>query len=193
MNLDNFRFRKDTNNYTGSCNVCWKQYQSEFYTKNSERIKQRDAAKREHIRQVKREYMRQKRQRPEIKIYSSVSRQIHTMITSQKSSKGGRTFQKYVDWSIDQLKQHLESLFEPWMTWDNYGKYKASTWQDQDSKTWTWQIDHIVPQSNLPYTSMDDDNFKKCWSLDNLRPLNAKKNVIEGVKRIRHGSKNVYM
>lgn len=26
---------------------------------------------------------------------------------------------------------------------------------------WEWQIDHIIPQSKLPYTSMKDKNFKK--------------------------------
>jgi hypothetical protein len=46
--------------------------------------------------------------------------------------------------------------------------------------------DHIIPQSKLQYTSMKDENFKKCWSLENLRPLSAKQNVIDGATRIRH-------
>ena len=33
---------------------------------------------------------------------------------------------------------------------------------------------------------MSDDNFKKCWALENLRPLAAKLNIKEGAQRIRH-------
>ena len=88
--------------------------------------------------------------------------------------------------SIDELKQHLESRFQPGMTWNNYGIYDINTWNDEDSSTWTWQIDHIIPQSDLPYTSMTDENFKKCWALKNLRPYSAKLNLIEGAQGTRH-------
>lgn len=27
---------------------------------------------------------------------------------------------------------------------------------------------------------MEDENFKKCWALSNLRPLSAKQNVLDG-------------
>jgi len=29
------------------------------------------------------------------------------------------------------------------------------------------------PQSKLLYTSMESENFKKCWALENLQPLEA--------------------
>ena len=72
------------------------------------------------------------------------------------------------------------------MTWNNQGKYNPEIWNDSDQSTWTWQLDHIIPQSDLPYASMEDDNFKKCWSLENLRPYSAKQNLIDGSKRLRH-------
>ena len=72
------------------------------------------------------------------------------------------------------------------MNWNNRGIYKVNTWQDNDVSTWKWNIDHIIPQSCLPYTSMEDDNFKKCWALENLRPYSAKLNVLDGVLRARH-------
>ena len=84
------------------------------------------------------------------------------------------------------MRNHLESLFEPWMSWDNHGVYDKKKWNDNDSKTWTWQIDHIIPQSDLPYSNMIDENFKVCWSLDNLRPLNSKKNNEDGTNKVRH-------
>ena len=72
------------------------------------------------------------------------------------------------------------------MNWDNWGVYKANGWNDDDQSTWTWQIDHIIPQSTLPYSSMNDDNFQKCWALNNLRPYSAKLNNLDGVKRTKH-------
>jgi len=72
------------------------------------------------------------------------------------------------------------------MNWNNWGVYKSKNWNDNDSSTWTWQIDHIIPQSNLPYTSMEDENFKKSWDLNNLRPYSAKQNILDGISRVRH-------
>jgi len=72
------------------------------------------------------------------------------------------------------------------MTWENHGKYDPKTWDNNNSKTWTWQIDHIVPHSTFKYSSMEDQAFKECWSLDNLRPYSSKQNQLDGVSKIRH-------
>jgi hypothetical protein len=72
------------------------------------------------------------------------------------------------------------------MNWNNYGKYDSNSWDDDDSSTWTWQLDHIIPHSTFKYSSMEDEDFKKCWSLDNLRPLSSKQNLIDGINRTRH-------
>ncbi|MGI0058729.1 MAG: hypothetical protein ACREBJ_03080 [Nitrosotalea sp.] len=68
-----------------------------------------------------------------------------------------------------ELKEHLEKQFEPWMNWQNHGRAVI------DKRT--WQIDHIVSQSKLPYASMEDENFQKCWALNNLRPLESFENI----------------
>ncbi len=93
---------------------------------------------------------------------------------------------KYLNYSFLDLKTHIEKQFEDWMNWDNHGMYDPKIWDDNDSKTWKWNIDHIIPQSDLPFSSMDDENFKKCWSLENLRPLSAKINILEGANGARH-------
>jgi len=41
----------------------------------------------------------------------------------------------------------------------------------------TWNIDHVIPQGATIYESMKDPNFKKCWALENLRPLDAIENI----------------
>ena len=87
---------------------------------------------------------------------------------------GNKTFDK-LPYTPTELKEHLEKQFEPWMNWNNHGvgNYK---------KEKKWNIDHIIPQSKLPYNSLDHTNFQKCWSLENLRPLEAIQNIRKGNK-----------
>lgn len=115
---------------------------------------------------------------------------VWSMLKSQKTSKSGLSSSYYFPWTPEELWNHLlKCMQEPgneWMHKDNQGKYDPKTWDDNDRETWTWQLDHIIPQNILPYDSMEHPNFKKCWDLSNLRPLSAKQNVLDGVKRIRH-------
>jgi len=97
--------------------------------------------------------------------------------------KGRKSTSKYLDYSFKELKENLEKQFKPWMTWDNWGVYNLDTWNDDDPSTWTWNIDHIIPHSNFKYESMEDQSFKDCWALNNLRPYSAKQNVIDGNRR----------
>ena len=123
---------------------------------------------------------------PAYRLRHYVSGRIRKIIKQLGGTKNGSCM-KYLEYSFIQLKEHIEKQFEPWMNWDNHGVYDLNTWQDGDHATWTWSLDHIIPQADLPYTSMTDDNFKTCWALDNLRPLSAKQNFSDGISRVRHG------
>ena len=74
-----------------------------------------------------------------------------------KGRKSERHWEDLVNYNIQDLKEHLESQFDENMTWDNMGNY--------------WEIDHIIPQNLFSYESEQDEQFKICWSLANLRPL----------------------
>jgi hypothetical protein len=67
--------------------------------------------------------------------------------------------------SIDDLKIHIESKFEDWMNWENYGKYNGKL-------NYGWDIDHIIPISS----SNDSDELKKLYNYTNLQPLCSKVN-----------------
>ncbi len=47
-------------------------------------------------------------------------------------------------------------------------------------------MDHIIPQEDLPYILIDEENCQKCWALENLRPYSAKQNLLDGITRVRH-------
>ena len=102
---------------------------------------------------------------------------------------GDSTFE-YLPYSKADLILHIEKQFEPWMNWNNQGQYNSKTWDDNDYKTWKWQLDHIIPHSDFKYDSLNHSDFQKCWALENLRPLSAKINLLEGVNRIRHKKVN---
>jgi hypothetical protein len=85
---------------------------------------------------------------------------------SLKESKGGRSWEELVGYSLEQLVAHLEPLLKEGMTWDNYGTY--------------WHVDHIKPKSWFAYETPADDAFRLCWGLDNLQPLSAVDNIKKG-------------
>lgn len=169
--------------------------QKEFYQKNKDDIK---LQKKEYYKDNKviilqnhKEYEAHRLQEDiTYKLRKDASSLIRQSLKRQNSNKSGKSILQYLFYSIEELKNHLESLFEPWMNWNNWGAYNKDLWNDNDSNTWKWSIDHIIPQSDLPYISMDDENFRKCWALENLRPLNSKQNLIEGTSRTRHGKLN---
>jgi hypothetical protein len=106
-----------------------------------------------------------------------------------KGKKNNLPCLKYVDFSIAEFEEYLESKFDWWMNWDNWGVYDPKTWNDDDPTTWTWQIDHETPRSEFKYTDMEDQAFKDCWAMTNLRPYPAKQNILEGSRRTRHKDK----
>jgi hypothetical protein len=88
-----------------------------------------------------------------------------------KGKKGGNSYIPYLDYTIPQLRLHLSLQFEDWMTLENYGREEGD-----------WSIDHIDPVDSFNITSLDCDDFKRCWALENLRPLGHAENLRKGPK-----------
>lgn len=105
---------------------------------------------------------------PVRKMRQIVGIQVRQGMKSRGFKKNGKSVWNYLPYTPENLCKHLESQFEPWMTWENYGD--------------KWHIDHIIAQIKFPYVSMFDPNFIECWSLSNLRPLEKKENLKKGSK-----------
>jgi hypothetical protein len=175
--------------YNCYCNICQIEYTKtsglEYRKNNKEKIIERwnkyKKNNKEAVKIVHKKYVLRK---TNIDPYFKFKRNFSLRMTNIFKIKDKDMIYSLFGYSLDNLKIHLESKFESWMNWSNWGKYNISSWDDNDSTTWKWNIDHIIPQSSLKYKTINDENFKKCWALDNLRPLSAKENLIKSNKII---------
>ncbi len=144
-----------------TCKECDAKRRKKWATDNPEREKEIRA------QEFKRNYQRRKQD-----VHWVLKRRVSSTICNTLANRG--LYKDSPTWTAlpytpEQLKEHLESQFEDWMTWDNWGL------ASHDRKT--WNIDHIYPQSKLPYESLEDENFQRCWALENLQPLETFTNI----------------
>lgn len=81
---------------------------------------------------------------------------------SLKNKKAGRKWETLIGYTVIDLMKHLENLFDKNMSWNNYASY--------------WEIDHRKPKSLFHYVYPEDKEFKECWALKNLQPLEVGEN-----------------
>lgn len=150
-------------------------YQKKYREKNKEKAREyhkKYSKRNEHILKVNR---KKYNSRPDVKDRRNARNIIRMKedpkfkLTCQMRSYISKSLSKksygalrHVDWNIEELKSHIEKQFTKGMTWDNYGE---------------WHIDHIIPVANFIYEKPEDDDFKSCWCLSNLRPIWAKENL----------------
>jgi hypothetical protein len=94
----------------------------------------------------------------------------HNTITAMMNLYGERKTcrsHRYIGCSPGFLRNHLESLFKPGMTWENYGRKG-------------WHVDHIVPLSwfsfkedpSLLFVASHWTNLRPLWAIENIRKGN---------------------
>ena len=65
--------------------------------------------------------------------------------------------------SFEKFKEYIESLWEPWMTWENKGNPKDGILELNK----TWDIDHIIPLA----TAITEEDVIRLNHYTNLQPL----------------------
>jgi hypothetical protein len=105
-------------------------------------------------------------------VKNRMSRRLRHALNKRHIEKKNSTLE-ILGYSIQQLVEHLESKFEDGMTWSNAGRQEGVR---------CWHIDHIIPDAAFNYTSFEDEEFKKCWALDNLQPLWEEDNLQKSSK-----------
>lgn len=176
------------------CKDCMKAFKKEHYQNHKEEISKKSKIYRENNKEViskrtkkyrdthKKEANEWRKKRynkdPKFKLDNWMSSSVNHDLRKRGTSKQGKSCWNYVDYTKEELVKHIESQFEPWMNWENHGKAIL--------ERRTWQIDHILPRSSFTYNHPTDPEFKKCWALENLRPLEAIENIRKGNKILKN-------
>lgn len=87
-----------------------------------------------------------------------IRRAMYVSLSQRVTGKCNADFSK-LDYTAQELIDHLKSLLQPGMTMENYGE---------------WHIDHIKPVSLFDLTN--EEQFQECYALSNLQPLWASDN-----------------
>lgn len=98
---------------------------------------------------------------PKIKMIDNCRRRFSIFLKGKRAM----SFSKMLGCSLEFLKQHLESQFQPGMTWENYGK---------------WHVDHIYPLERAYVEGKE--RFEEACKYTNLQPLWAADNIKKGNK-----------
>jgi hypothetical protein len=108
---------------------------------------------------------------PIFRLKMRMSSRLRISLTAKRvAGKAGRSWLALVDYTLEDLRKHLERQFRKGMTWENYGR--------------VWHVDHVVPLKAFAITGTDCPEFRAAWALPNLQPLWAADNLRKNAKRL---------
>ena len=128
-----------------------KEYIKEYREKNIDKIRKTKRDYQQHLRDTD----------PTYKLISYFRTAIYQVLKESNVVKNKHYFD-VLQYTPEKLIKHLEYQFTDGMTWENYG---------------VWHVDHIKPISSFNIVEMGDDEFMKCWALDNLQPMWGNENI----------------
>lgn len=124
------------------------------------------AANLEHARASEARRRRERRAADiSFRLRGRISARLHTML----KGKAGRRTEALLGFTMHELRVHIERQFSKGMSWDALARGEI-------------EIDHILPVSMFNIQTIEDPDFKVCWSLTNLRPMWASENRAKGGK-----------
>lgn len=167
LNIGNFGTdRRTKDGLTCQCKGCRRKNYIKYAENNIDRIRERarEYARQRRLRQpltVKKQKraseIKRMDERPELRVRKNLRRRLNSIVRKQQRP---HSIIDLVQCTLEELKSHIELLFIPGMSWENYGE---------------WHIDHIKPCSLFDLT--DPEQQKMCFHYSNLQPLWAEDNV----------------
>jgi hypothetical protein len=144
----------------------------DYYAKNSEAIKikvREYASKNQEAIKIKRlEYYQKNKlkwstyqiERAAVDPVYKMKVSIRKLLVKVMSGSKTQRCEEILGCSYSELHNHIESQFEPWMTWENKGKYSGTL-------NYGWDVDHIIPLC----TAKTVEDIIRLNHYTNLRPL----------------------
>jgi len=141
-----------------------KQYEKDYYQKNKEKILEQSKLYFKNNQKEKQEknnkrYRERRETDPVFKLSTNIKRNIRAVMKKNGFTKKSKTVE-ILGCNYQEFRQHIESLWEPWMNWDNYGLYNGEP-------NYGWDIDHIVPSAS----AITEEDVITLNHYTNLKPL----------------------
>ena len=153
------KWRDNNKEYMSNKSKTWYEQNKEHRKEYLKEYRENNVDK---IRQIKRDYERNRKAKdPLYKLISNFRTAIYTVLKESNVDKYGHYFD-ILQYTPEQLISHLENKFTDKMSWDNYGD---------------WHVDHKLPITYFNISEMGDEEFMRCWSLDNLQPMWGIENI----------------
>lgn len=112
------------------------------------------------IRQDWRKYkLNKKKTCPLFRLSTRIRKTIALSIKNSGLKKSKRT-EEILGCSFEFFKAHIESQFQPWMTWDNRGLFNGTI-------DFGWDLDHIIPMSS----AKTEEDVLRLNHYSNFQPL----------------------
>ena len=120
------------------------EYKKKVNKKYYERKKEKMENDPEYRKKVNNGISKRKKERmntdPVYRFKVKIQKRIRSILKDRGYTKKSKTF-KILGCSFEDFKGHIESHWEDWMNWDNYGLYNGE-------EKYGWDLDHIVPLSS---------------------------------------------
>jgi hypothetical protein len=132
----------------------------EYKKKNKESINRRRNERSKERRLELSEKLRERRRiDPVYRLSQNIRIYLRNVFRNKCIKKSTKT-ELILGCSFIDFKEHIESQFEQWMSWDNYGLYNGDF-------NYGWDIDHIIPIS----FAKTEKEVIELSHFSNLRPL----------------------
>ena len=156
------KWRDSNKEYTSKKHKKWSEDKQEHLRKYHQKWREKNIDKH---REYKRKYEKHRKGTdPTYKLIANFRTAIYTVLKENDMNKYGHYFD-ILKYSPDELVVHLENQFTEGMTWNNYGK---------------WHVDHRLPIASFKFQEVGDNEFMRCWELNNLQPMWGIENIIKG-------------
>ena len=147
-----------------------KKGKKEYWEKNKDKIKE-----------YGKEYFRLRRQSdPLFKLTTNIRNILKQSFKRDGYIKKSKTY-KILGCTYDEFKTYIESQWEEWMNWDNYGKYNGE-------ENYGWDFDHIIPISS----GKCEEDIIRLNHHSNIKPLCSYINRYVKRDKIEKGISNVF-
>jgi hypothetical protein len=159
-----------------------KEFQREYYQNNKEKLNEyhkkryeenkttylenRKKYREDNKTSIKEYKTKYKKTKMDVDTLFKLKHNISSLIRQSIKRRGHKKLTKteiILGCTFDEFKQHIESLWEPWMNWDNYGNPKDGIFEPNK----TWDYDHIQPMKE----GMTEMEVIKLNHYSNIQPM----------------------